>query len=417
MLSIRSIFHALSVAQTALGLFSPVHRLASNGTGSSAVCPNAQLSCHNTTAVEDLCCFNSPGGSILQTQFWDANPATGPEDSWTIHGLWPDNCDGTYEANCDDTRAYTNISAIISASGDSSLLDSMTKFWTSNTGSAETFWEHEWSKHGTCISTLNPECYVDHRPTEEVVAYFRKTVDLFKALPSYRWLEDAGVVPSESTTYSTAEIQDALSKHHGDVEVYLGCADGSALNEIWYFFNVRGSVQAGEFVPSEVVGVESTCPEEGIKYLPKSSGGGSPTTTTSGTATATPTATGAPFNGKGYMNVLTSGGGSNNGCIISKGTWYTSGTCATFSSSSSNGTFTLSSSKGDCGISEDDGALVCGADVSSASSFSSDGASLVYDGTSTFHADAVPSGSTQGVVYAGEGEDTSVKVTLEWQST
>jgi ribonuclease T2 len=53
-------------------------------------CPNAQLSCHNTTAVENLCCFNAPGGQILQTQFWDASPATGPEDSWTIHGLWYD---------------------------------------------------------------------------------------------------------------------------------------------------------------------------------------------------------------------------------------------------------------------------------------------------------------------------------------
>jgi len=51
-------------------------------------CPNAQLSCHNTTAVENLCCFNAPGGQLLQTQFWDASPATGPDDSWTIHGLW-----------------------------------------------------------------------------------------------------------------------------------------------------------------------------------------------------------------------------------------------------------------------------------------------------------------------------------------
>ena len=24
----------------------------------------------------------------LQTQFWDADPSTGPVDSWTIHGLW-----------------------------------------------------------------------------------------------------------------------------------------------------------------------------------------------------------------------------------------------------------------------------------------------------------------------------------------
>lgn len=55
--------------------------------GTSASCPNAQLSCHNTTAV-DTCCLNHPGGLMLQTQFWDTHPPVGPSDSWTIHGLW-----------------------------------------------------------------------------------------------------------------------------------------------------------------------------------------------------------------------------------------------------------------------------------------------------------------------------------------
>jgi ribonuclease T2 len=56
--------------------------------GPSETCSNPQLSCHNTTVVENLCCFNAPGGQLLQTQFWDTDPATGPDDSWTIHGLW-----------------------------------------------------------------------------------------------------------------------------------------------------------------------------------------------------------------------------------------------------------------------------------------------------------------------------------------
>jgi ribonuclease T2 len=51
-------------------------------------CEAPQLSCHNTTVVENLCCFNAPGGQLLQTQFWDTNPPTGPSDSWTLHGLW-----------------------------------------------------------------------------------------------------------------------------------------------------------------------------------------------------------------------------------------------------------------------------------------------------------------------------------------
>ena len=51
-------------------------------------CPHAQISCHNTSVVADLCCFNAPGGQMLQTQFWDTHPPTGPDDAWTMHGLW-----------------------------------------------------------------------------------------------------------------------------------------------------------------------------------------------------------------------------------------------------------------------------------------------------------------------------------------
>jgi hypothetical protein len=39
--------------------------------GTPVTCLNPQLSCQNTTTVADLCCFNAPGGQLLQTQFWD----------------------------------------------------------------------------------------------------------------------------------------------------------------------------------------------------------------------------------------------------------------------------------------------------------------------------------------------------------
>lgn len=51
-------------------------------------CPNAELSCQSRYHGQNTCCFNYPGGQFLQTQFWDADPAAGPDDSWTIHGLW-----------------------------------------------------------------------------------------------------------------------------------------------------------------------------------------------------------------------------------------------------------------------------------------------------------------------------------------
>lgn len=131
-----------------------------NQQGNSASCPaSGPYSCQNTTAQANTCCFNSPGGALLQTQFWDTNPASGPSNSWTIHGLWPDNCDGTYEANCDDSRAYTNITQILQSFGQTDLLNYMNTYWTSNTGTAESFWEHEWGKHGTCRSPLGLCCH------------------------------------------------------------------------------------------------------------------------------------------------------------------------------------------------------------------------------------------------------------------
>lgn len=57
--------------------------------GAPKSCPaDGEFSCQNSTQVEDTCCFNAPGGLILLTEFWDTDPVTGPEDSWTIHGLW-----------------------------------------------------------------------------------------------------------------------------------------------------------------------------------------------------------------------------------------------------------------------------------------------------------------------------------------
>ena len=285
----------------------------------------------------------------------------------------------------------------------------MQTYWVSDSGTAESFWEHEWGKHGTCISTLDPDCYTSYQPTEEVPDFFNRTVSLFKSLPTYDWLNAAGITPSSTATYTTAQIQSALSKNRDGHQVYLGCQSG-ALNEVWYFFNVQGSVQTGTFEPSDLVGSKSTCPSTGIKYLPKD-GSASPTTTATTKTTAAPTATstGAPFTGSGLLNVVT--GGSSKGCLISAGKWYTSGTCATFkaTASGSGSDFTLSSSKGNCAVVS--GAFTCASTVSSGTVFSADGSSLSYDGTDTFYADAVPSGSTQATVYTASH---ATSLTLQW---
>lgn len=141
----------------------------------------------------------------------------------------------------------------------------METYWKDYQGDDEDFWQHEWSKHGTCISTLEPECYEGYSDEEEAVAYFDRAVSLFKSLPTYEWLAEAGITPSSSATYSLNEILAPLQAQHG-AEVYVDC-DGGALNEVWYFYNVQGSLQEGTFEPVDTPSYGGC--SGSIKYLPK----------------------------------------------------------------------------------------------------------------------------------------------------
>lgn len=142
----------------------------------------------------------------------------------------------------------------------------MDTYWKDYQGDDESFWQHEWGKHGTCVSTLKPGCYSGYKPGEEAVDFFKKTVSLFQSLPTYKWLSDAGIKPSSSKKYSLKDIQSVLTKQHG-APVTLGCKSG-ALNQVWYHYNVRGSLQQGEFVATEPDGAKGSCSST-VKYLPK----------------------------------------------------------------------------------------------------------------------------------------------------
>lgn len=158
----------------------------------------------------------------------------------------PDNCDGTYQSSCDSSRAYSNISDILKDQGKDDLVTYMDKYWVDIDGDNESFWEHEWSKHGTCINTIEPSCYTDYKPQEEVGDFFQKVVDLFKTLDSYKALSAAGITPDDSKTYDLSDIEDALAKIHGGQKPYVGC-DSGALNQLYYFYNIGGNAIDGQY--------------------------------------------------------------------------------------------------------------------------------------------------------------------------
>ena len=270
----------------------------------NAYCPiDLPNTCTNTTAIPDSCCFEYPGGIFLQSQFWNYRPSKaglneseivrelGPLDSFTIHGLWPDNCDGSFDQFCrrdlfiDDVyyRFHNGHYA-----GTEDLYDDMDLLWKSNVvGGDESLWIHEYNKHGSCIKNLYSECYERWGQQDElsttdptllkergVIDYFNASVNLFKKLDTYKTLEGKGIVPSTEVTYSKSEIEAALTESFEGKDVFINCNQNNELTEIWYYHRLQGSLLNEHFKPMSVYELGkkvpfSRCKATGIKYFPK----------------------------------------------------------------------------------------------------------------------------------------------------
>ena len=82
-------------------------------------------------------------------------------DTWSIHGLWPQYDNNKYPTFCKKVNfSYEKLEPIISE---------LKMFWYSNKGKNDDFWKHEWQKHGSCMFI----------PMNEF-SYFNKTLELYK---------------------------------------------------------------------------------------------------------------------------------------------------------------------------------------------------------------------------------------------
>ncbi|GIZ47561.1 hypothetical protein CKM354_001064900 [Cercospora kikuchii] len=253
----------------------------------------AYLSCSASANPKnvDTCCVETFGGLVLLTQFWNVyadKPI--PQNTWTLHGLWPDFCNGSYTQYCDLDRQYDpvpspnttnglpngtvvppytgpNIGTFLEPFGKYDLLAWMEKYWISNYGPNADFWAHEFSKHATCYSTFDIPCYgpqyVQH---QEVVDFFETTIWYYKQYPTWEWLSKHSILPSNSTGYSKVDLENALAAEHGAVP-YVGCSGPryneteagrrenstdsgrTVLSEVWYYMHTYGRPQDRRYVP------------------------------------------------------------------------------------------------------------------------------------------------------------------------
>ncbi|RCK64766.1 Ribonuclease T2-like 1-A [Candida viswanathii] len=238
-------------------------------------CPtNSPLSCSSSGGTSNTCCYESPAGVIELTQFWDYDPSTGPSDVFTIHGLWNMYCTGTsYPESCDsslniDSSGSTLQDIIVNQFNDKTLYDNLSKYWKNINSNDQLLWAHEWNKHGTCFSTIKPSCYTSFTTNENVYDFVKILYNLWATVPTYKWLAAAGITPSNTATYTSAQIQSALKGKFGK-NVYFKCDSNNAINEVYYYYHVKGSLLGQSFVAMDAIS-STNCPSTGIKFPPKS---------------------------------------------------------------------------------------------------------------------------------------------------
>ncbi|KAG6004149.1 hypothetical protein E4U21_001366 [Claviceps maximensis] len=279
--------------------------------------PVLSCSCRATPEkADDTCCTETYGGLLVATQLWSTFTGLETEgqvyakNSWSIHGLWP----GSYTQYCDLSRQYdpkpspntTGGHAVPPYTGEPidswfvphgklHLLAYMNRYWVSQHDPNWVFWAHEFSKHATCFSTFQTECFgPNSTPHQDVFDFFETVIAWHKKLPTFNWLRDAGIRPSNTTAYTYADIQAALTKGlGGHTTAFVGCggprfnetdrgrgsADGgrTELNEVWYYYHAWGrpqDVKGRRVDAGRTGGRVTTCAEvEGaVRYFERSQG-------------------------------------------------------------------------------------------------------------------------------------------------
>lgn len=165
----------------------------------------------------------SSGGCVTATS-WDYMyleqqwPATSCKNCtentyFTMHGLWPTNNDGSYPCNCESTPFDPSAVA--------SIRTSLDTYWPSFQEDDQSFWTHEWSKHGTCSAPL----YTSQLEFFKGALGARAKYDLYQALAS------ASITPSNSATYQASDIEAAVNKALGTTPI-ISCGYHNEISEM-----------------------------------------------------------------------------------------------------------------------------------------------------------------------------------------
>ncbi|XP_050293452.1 ribonuclease Oy [Anthonomus grandis grandis] len=108
-----------------------------------------------------------------------------PKDSWTIHGIWPTKTGHEGPLYC-PSAIHFNPEEL------TTMLNDLNNFWTNVEANTKpnSFWAHEWNKHGTCASVL-PQF-------DSVTNYFKMGLKLRSQYDLTTILNKGGVTPGNN---------------------------------------------------------------------------------------------------------------------------------------------------------------------------------------------------------------------------
>ena len=185
---------------------------------------------------------------------WDCDYDNLGTSQWNQHGVWPNAWTTWHIDGCSQEK--WNINAFSRPE-----LDEIKSFWDGMYSSNEGFWEHEWSKHGTCwnpnlgdLSTMKADV---RTPTQNarndykldkpmIIHYFHTVYEAHKGLDFYKALADSGITPDNEKSRPLEDYAKAFQKSFGIKNVDLICWDTkdkkTLLNEVRICLDLNYSV-------------------------------------------------------------------------------------------------------------------------------------------------------------------------------
>jgi len=157
--------------------------------------------------------FHQPGSCVVPKGVND----------WTIHGLWPSSYSQHEGPNDCDKSDHFQESLV------TDIRSKLDVQWPNVIAgeSPTSFWEHEWTKHGTCAKSL--------AATEGEHNYFSTSLDLNEKFSIKKILQQSGIEPSKDKTYKLAEITQAIEKAV-NAKIELHCLHINENDQHTYYF-------------------------------------------------------------------------------------------------------------------------------------------------------------------------------------